>query len=405
MEINKIENVMEQYVQNGDMLGAVLYIHKNGNPIYQNSWGYADLNHSSPINCEKHIFRMASLSKVVTAVGIMMLIEEGKLGLDDKVCTYLPEFSNMRVVDDARFAGMESLIRYAVQKEPAPLEDVKTIPAERDLTVRDLLTHSSGMEMGTFGLLYRQATAKPEDNLEIRVRRFAQAPLDFQPGTGTGYSATGAFDTLARMIEVISGRPFAEYLSDKLFEPLKMKHAAFHLTEKEEKYLVPLYCQKDGVQMDASGSEADLGTIINNGPNLSSGSGGLLCAPEDFDRFTRMLANGGSLEGVQILKPETVKLMYTQTAYRHLEPEPGMEWGLGVKIRRDPRKAGSFVTEGGWGWSGAYGTHMVVSPADGLSFFLCMNRADIGGSGSYISAKMEELVFDGAENFKERAKC
>lgn len=393
MNIKKINAVMEQYLQNGDMLGAVLYVHQDGEPIYQGEWGHFDLQKTKPVDSNTTIFRMASLSKVVTAVGILKLIESGKVGLDDKLCTYLPEFSSMRVVDDPRFTGMESLVKYFVQKKPAPLDNVKTVPADRDLTIRDLLTHSSGMEMGTYGLLTRLALAKPDDTLALRVAHFAQTPLDFQPGTGTGYSATGSFDTLARLTEIVSGTEYSAFMKKELFDPLSMKDAAYHLSQEQESRLAVLYRPNNGSPVDATGTSEDLPTLASVGPRLPSGAGGLMCTAQDFDHFTRMLASGGKWDGQQILKPETVKMMYTETAYRHLEPEPGMEWGLGVKIRRNPKMANSFATAGSYGWSGAFGTHMVISPTDGISICFCMNRSDMGGSGSYISRKVEELVF------------
>lgn len=394
MREDLIDETMKNYVKNGEMAGAVLYVHQNGTTIYQNKWGSADVHGKVPVGYATTIFRMASLSKVITAVGILKLIEQGRLGLDDKVSAYLPQFSSPRVVDDARFEGMEALKKYYIQKEPAPLESVKTKPAERELTVRDLLTHSSGLEMGTYGFLSRSVNAGEEDTLKERAGQFAKTALDFQPGTGTGYSPTANFDVLARIIEVITGMEFYEFMKQEIFIPLDMQDIVYHLPKEQESRLAALYKKVDGKPVDVSGGSEDLLVIGSIGPRLQSGSAGVLCTAQDFDHMTQMLANEGEYKGQQILKPETVRMLYTETAYEHLEPEPGMEWGLGVKVRRDPVKAGSFAPAGSYGWSGAYGTHMVISPRNGLSFTFIMNRADIGGSGSYISRKVEELVFD-----------
>lgn len=393
MNTSMIEESMENYISNGEMAGAVLYVHQNGTTIYRGRWGSSDVQGKVPVGYDTTIFRMASLSKVITAVGIVKLIEQGRLRLDDKVSSILPEFASPRVVDDERFEGMEAFQKYFILKEPAPLQDVKTKPADRELTVRDLLTHSSGLEMGAYGLLSRSAAAKKDDTLKERVKQFAQFALDFQPGSATGYSATGNFDVLARMIEIITGMEFYEFMKREIFRPLDMKDTVYQLSEVQRNRLAALYKNVDGNPTDMSGSEEDLGAIGSLGPKMQSGSAGVLCTAQDFDHFTQMLANEGYYEGKQVLKPETVRMLYTETAYVHLEPEPGMEWGLGVKIRRDPEKAGSFASEGSYGWSGAYGTHMVISPKDGLSLTFIMNRADIGGSGSYISRKVEELVF------------
>ena len=114
----------------------------------------------------------------------------------------------------------------------------------------------------------------------------------------------------------------------------------------------------------------------------------------DYDRFGHMLLNGGELDGVRILKPETVELMHTEAAETHLEPEPGFVWGLGMKIRQDPSKSDCKATAGTYGWSGAFGTHFFISPADNLECVFMTNRSDLNGSGSYISAKVEEMVFN-----------
>lgn len=393
MDVIEIQKTMGQYVDAGEMVGGILYVHQNGETIYWNQWGSADVEKEKPLSRDKTIFRMASLSKVATAAGILKLIEQGKLELDTQLKKILPEFAKMRVVADERFYGVEAYKKYILMGEPAPLEDVHTIPAERELTIRDLLTHSSGLEMATYGVLKRTLEAKPEDTLQNRVERFAKTPLDFQPGTATGYSPTAGFDVLARVIEVVSGVPFAEYMRQEIFGPLEMQDAAYQLIEEQKNRLVPLYKPVDGKQIDVSGSEEDLIGMGSVGEWYYSGSAGLYCTARDIDHLTQMLANAGSFKEKQILKPETVKKLYTETAYQYLEADPGMEWALGVKVRRDPKKAESFATEGAYGWSGAYGTHMVISPKDGISLTFVMNRADIGGSGSYISRKVEELVF------------
>lgn len=393
MDVIEIQRTMEQYVDTGEMVGGILYVHQNGKTIYQNQWGSVDAEKEKPLSYDKTIFRMASLTKIATAVGILKLIEQEKLGLDTELKELLPEFAEMRVVADERFFGVEAYKKYIIMGETAPLEDVHTISAERELTIRDLLTHSSGLEMATYGLLKRTLEAKPEDTLQDRVERFAKTPLDFQPGTATGYSPTAGFDVLARVIEVVSGLPFAKYMKQEIFEPLEMRDAVYQLEGEQKSRLVPLYKPVDGKQVDVSGSEEDLVGMGSVGECYYSGSAGLYCTAQDIDHLTQMLANAGSFDGKQILKSETVKKLYTETAYQYLEPDSGMEWALGVKVRRDPKKAESFATEEAYGWSGAYGTHMVISPKDGLSLTFVMNRADIGGSGSYISRKVEELVF------------
>ncbi len=387
-----IDKTMQKYVDTGEMLGGILYVHKNGKLLFKNKWGYSDIEQTTPISYDT-IFRIASMSKVLTAAGILKLQEQDKIGLDDEASKYLPEFANIQVVEDERFEGIENVHKYLITGERAPVDGVKTVPSEREFTIRDLLTHSSGLEMGIYGMLSRMRIADKDDTLEKRMEKFSKLALDFQPGTNTGYSPLGSFDMLARIIEVISGQSFDEYMRKEIFEPLEMVDATFHLTDEQKERLIPLHKPEGGKISDVSGTLEDINGIAGIGPNYMSASGGIYCTVEDYDHFTQMLLNHGLYKDTRILKTETVKMIHEERAYKHLEPEQGMEWGLGVQIRQNPKVANSFASPGTYGWSGAFGTHFLVSPNENLAATFAMNRADIGGSGSYISAKVEELVF------------
>ena len=382
-----INEVMKEYVRTGEMSGGSLFVHKDGKLIYHNSWGLAK---------DDTIYRMASISKVITMVGFMKLYDKGKFGLDDKVSKYLPGFENMLVVDDERLKGLENIMKFMTTGQAPDLEDVKLVPAERELTIRDLLTHSSGLEMGLYGMLANKkmmAEGGKDDNLEKRIEHYSKFALDFQPATGTGYSPLASFELIARIIEVLAAISFDKYMRQEVFEPLEMVDAAYHLSEEQKTRLTRLYHYENGKVTDATGTAEDLDSIGAIGPNLCSGSAGVFCRAEDFDHITQMFANNGNFRGKQILTPKTIQTIQTEHAYNFLEPEPGMEWALGVKVRQDPERAESFATKGTYGWSGAYGTHLFVSPNENLAVSFCMNRANIGGSGSYISKKVEELVF------------
>lgn len=392
MTEKQVTEIIEKYIKTGEMVGGALIIYKDGKCVYKDNWGYADIENNRVIGYDS-IYRMASLSKVVTAVGIMKLYDEDKIKLDDEIIKYLPGFASPRVVEDERFEGMENLTRYLIKGEKAPIDDVKTVPAEREITIRDLLTHSSGIEMGVYGFISRMKMDYIEDTLASRMDKLSKLALDFQPGTATGYSPTANFDILARIIEVITNMNFDEYMRKEIFDPLGMKDATYYLSQEQKKRLVKLYKFEDGREVDVSGTSMDIDKIAGIGPKFMSGSGGLYCTIEDYDKFVQMLYNEGIYNGVRILKSLTVRKLYTERAYNHLEPEPGMEWGLGVKVRQNPKKANSFASQGTYGWSGAFGTHFFISPNEKLAAVFAMNRAEIGGSGSYISRKVEELVF------------
>ena len=173
-----------------------------------------------------------------------------------------------------------------------------------------------------------------------------------------------------------------------------MRDTTFFLSEEQKSRLVDVYKRKGKHLVNVTGKKDDIAGFFHQKELLfEHGCGGLYSTLEDYARFGQMLLNEGTYQGRQILKSETVQLMHTEGAREHLCPEPGMVWGLGMKIRQNPKEAGSFATEGTYGWSGAFGTHFFISPKERLMAVFMMNRSDIGGSGSYISRKVEELVF------------
>lgn len=401
MNNRKISRVMEQYVIDNEMAGGCLIVRKCGEIVYKEKWGYFNVKSKKPIEFNT-IFRMASWSKTITAVAIMKLIENGKIGLDDNITEFIPEFGGLKVVSDERYI-LKSLEQFDIKKLPKLLltfnpKKVKTISAERMVTIRDLLTHSAGLEMGLAGLLRSMKMKYKDDTLETRVLKYSDYPLDFQPGSATGYSGLAGFDVLARIAEIVEGKEFDDFVKDKIFEPLGMRDTTYQPEEKQRIRIPPLYKTKKGKHIDVTGSKQDINRFGKIGENYISGSAGLYSTVEDMDRFASMLAGEGVFDCIRILNPETVRMIRTEHSYKSLEFSPGKVWGLGMMVRKDPKKAGINTTEGAYGWSGAYGTHMVISPNDGISMVFAMNRADAGGSGSPISNKLEELVFEEEKN-------
>ena len=338
MREEQISEVMERYVQNEEIAGASLLVRQHGQTVYRNCWGYADKSARMPIR-EDSIFRLMSMTKCVTAVGILQLMEAGKLNLDDPLSLFIPSFAKPRVAADARYrwhdgVKMGELLWKALFFR---MERVKTVPAEREITIRDLLSHSSGLEQGMVGLLAMLKDRRERVDLVAQAERYAQYPLDFQPGCGTGYSPLAGFDVLARVIEVLSGMDAAQYYKANIFQPLGMQDTAFHLNEEQKKRLVHVYCRKNGKLVDVTGSKEDLPKKFHFGERYICGAGGLYATLTDYGAFAQMLQNGGSYRGTQILKSETVQLLRTEAPVKHLEPAPGFVWGLGVKIPQRQR--------------------------------------------------------------------
>lgn len=387
MDVRDIDRAMEEYLHNQELAGGALLVRKNDEIVYDGKWGYADLAARTPVTDET-IFRMASMTKIVTAVGILKLIENGVLSLDDPLSQYLPEFSDMRVCADKRyeFRPDMSMVSFLPKLLFFRMDRVKTVPADREITIRDLLSHASGLQQGVAGMM-AMLKADKNDSLEDRIHTYSRYALDFQPGTATSYSPCAAFDILGYLLGTLTGKTPAEAYRELVFEPLEMRTAAFKLPDEQKKRLARTYTRKNGKLVDITGTSEDLEGIIQiqSDSDYVAGSGGLYCTVKDYEKLGQMLCRGGD----GYLRPETVRLMHTEAQEKHLEPEPGQVWGLGVRIRQQDK----FCTPGTYGWSGALGTHFFVSPADNLEAVFATHRKDLGGSGSYISRKVEELVF------------
>lgn len=394
MKIEDISAVMEQYIANQEMPGASLLVRKNDEIVYQNKWGYADIAAQRPMEYDA-VFRLMSMTKCIVAVGIMKLMEQKKLALDDPLSKFIPAFRSMRVADDKRYEYKEGMKMADILPKLLlfKMSKVKTVAAQRGITIRDLLSHSSGLEQGIVGLLAMTKDKTPRVNLAQQAEKYAEYALDFQPGSGTGYSPLAGFDMLARVIEIVSKKKADVFFQEELFTPLGMKDSSFHPGAEMQQRLVSLYKRDKEKLMDVTGTKEDIDGALRRGELYTSGSGGLFSTLEDYERFTRMLCNEGLHEDKQFLQPETVALMHTEAPAAHLEPEPGFVWGLGVKLRQDPARGNSFATQGTYGWSGAFGTHFFISPKDKLDCVFMVNRSDLNGAGSYISNKVEELVF------------
>lgn len=217
------------------------------------------------------------------------------------------------------------------------MDKVKTEPAKREITIRDLLSHASGLEQGWVGLLSFMKM-KPEDkSLEERIRRYTSYILDFQPGTDTGYSPMAGFDILGYIVSLVSGKSFEEYLRKEVFAPLEMKDTTFFPNKEQEKRLVRLVKRKGNKLVDVTDTKEDTQEFLRHGAyRYEAGCGGLYGTITDYEHMARMLCSNGMYQGKQFLRPETVCLMHTEAQKQHLEPEPGFTWGLSVKIRQNP---------------------------------------------------------------------
>ena len=376
----------------GNFAGGALLIRRDGQEIHRQYEGLRDIENALPVDGDT-IFRLASMTKPVVAVCVMILEERGMLSLDDPIQKYIPAFEKLRAAD--RMVGFMDVYEPdpdnpTVPKfNPSKLDDIHPVPLERPVTIRHLLTHSSGMGQGPYSAGPLGEKNRTDMTLEERVNMFAEVPLDFQPGTFSSYSATTGFDILGRLVELLSGMDLETFTKTNICGPLGIRDMGFHPTDEHLSRLAKLYAAKDGQLTDIGDSDELCRMFDPRKVNYLSGSAAMFGSLNAYDRFVQMLANGGELDGARILKAETVTRMADPRNSVH-EMGSGQFWGLGMMVRDDPEKAGSPLSKGSYGWSGAYGTHFFIDPVKRLTGVMVMNVSNIGGAGSPIIPVFEK---------------
>ena len=355
----RINDVVKSYIDSGQISGAVTLVTRKGKVAHFEAQGLMDIEANTPMRKDA-IFRMASMSKPVTGVAILMLMEEGKVRLTDPVSRFVPEFKNPKV------AIVKTPAVAASAAGPAREQEIYTVPAERELTIRDLMTHTNGLETGGPGSreAARMSPRNTASNLAAYVPTLGAVPLDFQPGAKWQYSALAGIETLGRVVVIASGQTFDQFLQTRIFAPLGMKDTAFYPSEDRMSRVVTLYERKP-----AGLSRMDTPRWLAT-RTLFSGGGGLWSTAEDYGLFAQMLVNGGQLNGRRLLSPRTVDLMgsnHVGDLYAGVGPRAhGMGFGLTVEVVVDAVAAGRRESNGSFGWDGAFGTHFWVDRKEQL---------------------------------------
>ena len=383
--LQRINQMIQRYIDDGQITGAITMVSRRGKVAHFEAQGQMDLEKKSPMRKDA-IFRIASMSKPITAVAILILMEEGKLRLTDPVSRFIPEFKDTKVaIETAPY-------RPAANGQPARDAAYYTMPAERAITVRDLLTHTSGLQSGTLGnrIGARMSPRNTSSTLERYVPTLGQVPLDFQPGSRWSYSLLAGMETLGRIVEVASGMTFDQFLAQRLFDPLEMTDTTFVPTEAQLARSVTLYDGRDGklVRIETPGWLTT--------KTLFSGGGGLWSTAEDYMRFAQMLGNGGVLNGKRILSPRTIDLM----ASNHVGDlyagtggnGKGLGFGLGVDVVLDNAAAGRRASNGTFAWGGAFGTYFWVDRKEALVGVLMVQEPVNSLRTDFQNAVMQAII-------------
>ncbi|HZC95178.1 MAG TPA: serine hydrolase domain-containing protein [Bradyrhizobium sp.] len=354
----RIDAYLKNEIAGNKIPGAIMVIQRNGKTAYFRSFGVRDPGTREPMTANT-IFRIYSMSKPITTVAAMMLVEEGKLQLDEPLSKYIPAFADVKV-------GVE-------KKGEDGTMGLETVAPKRPITIQDLMRHTSGLTYGFFGeglvkksYVDANLLAGDVDNAEF-AERLAKLPLVYQPGTTWDYSQS--VDILGRVIEVVSGKSLYQFEKERLLDPLGMKDTAFYVPDPAKKSLVAEPFPND--RKIGAGSEMNDPRVVRK---LESGGGGMVSTIGDYARFTQMLLNGGTLDGKRYLSPKTIVYMGSNhigpasgvVPGPYYLPGPGFGFGLGFAVRTE---AGVSPVEGSVGemnWSGAGGTTFWVDPKENM---------------------------------------
>ena len=346
VRLQRITDMIQRRIAAGDLTGAVTIVARRGKVAHLAAQGVMDLDSKKPMTPDT-MFRIASMTKPVIGVSIMMLVEEGKLHLSDPVARFIPEFANMKVaVARPRSGGSEGPSFY-------------TVPAQRPITIKDLLTHVSGLGSGPMSTGDIEKVARKDgERLADYIPRLGGTVLEFQPGSRWSYSPGAGFETLGRVIEIASGLPLDQFVRTRIFDPLGMRDITFWPTDAQMPRVATVY-QRTPSGLTKTPMPND--TMSRN--VYFRGSGGLYATAESYVPLGLMLANGGELNGTRILGRKSVEMLSAVHVPDSLPGRPpGEGFGLSVRVVTNHAARGTLLSDGTYGWSGAQGTHFFVDP-------------------------------------------
>jgi CubicO group peptidase (beta-lactamase class C family) len=382
--LDRLHRAMQAYVDRHEEGGIVTLIARDGKVVDVHASGFQDVNSRTPMKTDT-IFRIASMTKPITSVAVMMLAEEGKLFLTDPVSKFIPAFKGQKVVG----------------------ADGATVPARRDINIRDLLTHRSGLSYGFLnggpvGTAYRKegvtdGLTTTSMTTEEAINKLAAQPLMAQPGSAWNYSLSD--DVLGRVVEVVSGMAFDVFLRDRILKPLGMTETAFEVPEARWSRMATVYTGDGAGGIRPMKDPETFGNTVMS-PIASykapkryfSGGAGLTSTARDYGRFAQMLLNGGILDGTRLLSPKTIELM--TTSHTADLPEggllgPGANFGLGFRVVTDVAATQAYGSPGLYGWSGIYGTVFFIDPREHLVGVMMVQKYP----GSTVAGAFQQLVY------------
>ena len=365
--VARIDQALQSYVDRNEIAGAVALVLHDGRPVYEKAVGWADKESGRRMTTDA-IFRIASQTKALTSTAVLMLVEEGKIGLQDPVSRFIPQFAHTTVATSSDAGRVIT-------------------PAKRQITIHDLLTHTAGISYGTDSIvapLYAAKglgpaagwgwyTADKNEPICTTMERLASLPFVSQPGEKWIYGYN--LDVLGCVVERASGIPLDQFIRTRITDPLRMKDTFFFMPANKKQRLVTVYMTDSTGRLQRAPEGAKGQGHYVEGPRRSfAGGAGLLSTAHDYARFLQMIANGGQLDGVRILAPRSVRLMTTNQVDTLLKSwGPCFGFGLAFGIR-DRFGCDDFASAGSYFWGGAYGSAYLVDPQEHLVILFMENR-------------------------------
>jgi CubicO group peptidase (beta-lactamase class C family) len=370
--LDRLHRVFDGATKSNTPPGAITMIVRNGRIVDWRAYGLRDVEGKLPMEKDT-ICRVYSMTKPLTSVAVMMLVEEGKLQLSDRVDQFIPEFKEVKV-----YKG-------------GTVDKPELAPPERPITVKHLLTHTAGLTYGwgndNVSEMYKKAKVFDVASLKEFIDKLTKLPLMSNPGDKYEYSV--GLDVLGYLVQVVSGMPFDRFVQERILDPLKMSDSHFVLPDSKRARLAKIYNLKDGKLEPVDGLEAK---------GVPFGGMGLFSTIGDYARFAQMLANGGELDGARLLGRKTVDLMMMNHLTGLAKPTTGGDdsdgFGLGGAVRIAPEKSGRPGSEGLYGWDGAASTRFRVDRKEKLVSLLFMQWMPYDGS---ILNRFETLVYQAVE--------
>lgn len=363
--LERINEVMQRHIEAGSIQGAVTAVARRGKVVHLQAHGFMDVPNNTPMH-DDNLFIMMSSTKPVLGVATMMMIEEGLIRPSDPLSKWFPEFEEMEVAVLADPAD-EDISPTIVN--PLDLPEYRLVPAERQITVHDVLTHTSGIASGGLGEAISAARIGglgERETLATEVPKYGTVVLDFQPGARWQYSAATALDIIARIVEIESGMAFDEFVNERIFEPLGMDNTWWNVPEEYQDRMIAIVGSEQAPAIMKPLLEA------THSPYFSA-SYGLKSTAADYLNFEQMLVNGGELFGNRLLSPRTVTMM-ASNQIGDLFRAPGQGFGYTVAVVEDPIAGNIRRSEGAFGWGGALGTRSWTDQEEELTAVIMLQQ-------------------------------